>query len=404
MYALDPGGHVNRCYAALRLNTPLAADVLHSRLTQLPFLDWLSSLTRSYVPGRRASWKARTANGIRFTTINSDSSIATQRELRMLSPERLLPSPTPIALGLIESCGTILLGWHHALLDAHGGELLLRLIGDPSAPLKLIGSTPVSSIRTAKWKSAPTVARQLHEWRNAAVPLGHGVAKPTQAPAARSILAFTKEESTQIWESCRTYGAEYSRGAYLLSAVAITLHELLHTAGQRVDALLAALPMDARRKGVLGPVFGNHLNTLFVGYDAQALTTMRSGVDAAKQQLAQIVLEGRHRTLAEFFELLPFLPTSFASRLLRFPLKHSYASFSVSYTGEALIGEKFLEREVCDFLHFPPNIHPPGFSVIFSEFKKQLRVIVVTPEGRYPSIALEGFNSRLRNRLLGELD
>ncbi len=81
------------------------------------------------------------------------------------------------------------------------------------------------------------------------------------------------------------------------------------------------------------------------------------------------------------------------------------ASFFFSDTGDSLSElSQFLGRDVRRAVHYPPNLYPPGFTVVFSRFRERLHVMTAFCEDVVASAEHARFEQILRDELLADHD
>jgi hypothetical protein len=81
------------------------------------------------------------------------------------------------------------------------------------------------------------------------------------------------------------------------------------------------------------------------------------------------------------------------------------ASFFYSDTGESLQGfDQFLNISVKSAIHYPPVMHPPGITFVFSRFKGALKITLGYMEEVVSEDEVEQIIATLRSTLLNSTD
>jgi hypothetical protein len=376
MFLLDAPerGGANYCSAAVRLAAPLSIDELRREAERIPFLLWLASLERDPEHGGR--W--RSAGKKNIESLIAEKNIV-EGNLSDFAPEQLDHGDDLLRLTL-SSCGegsVVVLSWHHSLLDAHGAELLLRLLSGDRSSRIILFRPPKSGDGSA---SAAGLAAEVFGrlGRKPGERINLPEQKPREGGLCRRSFELSSQETAAVWQTCKKYRCELSRGAFLIGASALALRTILSAATDYEQSVIAALPSDTRRKGVLGPIFPNYLTVFLFRMCLSRASSLSAQTELLRLQTQQIVESGAHRKMKQLIEMLVDLRTSLAKSLLLYPADKGFASFVVSYTGESLVPDFFMGRRVIDFVHYPPNVIPPGLSVVFNEFRGRLRGNIIS--------------------------
>jgi len=102
-------------------------------------------------------------------------------------------------------------------------------------------------------------------------------------------------------------------------------------------------------------------------------------------------------------DFLRRLPGLIYRRMLKSPTQGLMASFFYSDTGDSLQDfDAMFGQSVSVAIHYPPNMHPPGLTFIFSRFQGALQVTLGYMEPEVSPAEANLLLNFLRNTLLGD--
>jgi len=392
------------CHLSLTLEGPLTADTLEDRLRRHPLSQWLGRLRlkTGWHPFQTPKW---TTSGESTIPVHSHPC----GEIDPPPPEYLriqldVQQEIPVRFDLIPSAdGTrtlLLFHWHHALMDSTGALLYLRSLAGQFEK----ASPPIL------WQPPPADSRP---WRKRMQDLQHckariyersegGFFHPTGSPG-RTLsyhrLHFTPEETEQVDKQAVAAGASLQRSAYYLAATAAALRSVCEPSGSDLD-FLTSLPQDQRRKGVMGPILANQVSFLFYRLPGNLLADRKNTVKEISRQMMEDLRVNFSKSYTRMMDLTLRFPSPLFRQLIRSPTKGKMASCWFSDTGTTLDSlQTFLELPVTGAEHFPPNMCPPGLTVISSRFNGRLMVTVAVFDGILPDDSLPRFLDGLRKEL-----
>lgn len=286
---------------------------------------------------------------------------------------------------------TLVLTWHHGLMDAHGAELFLRLIDHHSArydePAKRGGGDikVILPDHRPPWWTQPA-----KRWRFArrSLFLIDKVCRPPIASVGASSsgaangnryhrIIFTEEESRRIDWACDRAGAGFQRSLYFLAAAMRAFHRVRLVNGGGDGAYVVPMPLDCRKRCSRGPLLSNQVSFLFFRADPEQLESLPKLIRSLSQQMMEMIRCEASTSFATALDFFRHIPLPVYSRLIGGPTGGKMASFYFSDTGLNLHGmDTFLRRSITDLIHLAPVPMPPGLGIITGRFRERLYLIL----------------------------
>jgi hypothetical protein len=401
------GGTGNVCHLVLQLGGRLDPNRLDAVVANADWLHWLGRLRLDTggwwgLPHWREDTSAPDVVVQRHDVVRFEDA-----EAVVLAESVDVRTTSPIALQHIRSGrgDAVALTFHHAALDAHGAELLLRrLAGDMDAPTteQLL---PVVAPEERSWWARLLSAKRARDFvlRQSIGPLRYP--SPRRLPHGAGLhyhrFVLTPDETKQVGLVARTQGAALGAAAFHLAAVARAMrHAVGHRLKQHGDFLIP-MPADRRRRGADGPIFGNQISLLFYRVPVDGLDDLPAIVRSVLEQMRDTV---RAKLPAAFDTLLGLcrrLPAGFLSAVVQLPTLGRMASFGFSDTGPTLANlDDFLGSPIQDALHYPGNLHPPGITIVCSRHDNRLAFCIAWLSGTLSDEEVTRFEEHLRHTLL----
>ena len=378
------------CHLVVVLERPLARADVGSE-----WLAWLGSLRLVAMPPFvLPRWEAR-----------GDPALV--REVEAEGPDDLIPGLVGRMDPLRDACvqlttarladgrGALVLSWHHALLDARTAEALVASLGAASAVPALVPAT------------VTPLAERLRMARGARdfvwdVSVG-GLASPggwSRAGVSRHRhMMLSAEEAAVVRRRAEAMGVGLIPSSLHAGAASWAVADLLRRRGVAGD-LLVPVPQE-RRSGAIARV-GNGISLLFFRVPVASQGAVEG---LAKQALEQVRRMARDRVpllMSTLLDLCRWLPIWLYLLIVALPTRGRLASFGFSDTGDSLSRLTHVGgAEVVDAFHLPANVHPPGLTFVFSQFRGQLQVCVGWAEGVVAADEVDGLVASLREALLG---
>ncbi len=400
-------GRANVCTFVVTLRGHLALETLRRRIEADPAYRWLTRLRLSGGLLRRGRWREDGRAGLpalRVRLSETDEGVPPS----LLATELDVRRESPLKIDLLhqgKECSRLIFTWHHALMDAHGGEFLIRHLGTGQARSPFLRQPPCPS--PLSWRQRGEIAREMKTdlYETAKPPLLVLHRKERPAGALRyQVMRFSSRETRMIEGRARAHGAAFLTSAFYLAAAACALATLKRRRGDTLEDVLVPVPQDRRRRGAAGPIIGNQVSFLFYRIPAGALGDLARCTAEVVAQTRAFIRSGMTDRYLVMMGLLRYLPGPLYRALLRSPTQGEMGSCFLSDTGEILGGCKSLfGHEVLEAVHYPPNIHPPGLTFVFGRFRGALQVTLASMGGVVDVHESECLLAALRRNLLGEV-
>jgi hypothetical protein len=163
------------------------------------------------------------------------------------------------------------------------------------------------------------------------------------------------------------------------------------------------VPHDLRRRGATGPIFSNQLSFLFYRLEPHLAASL---TDTLGELTRQFMDQVRNRTPESFLaamEMFKILPLDFYLHRLSRPTRGKFASFFFTDAGETCAGMRdLLGARVTAVTHLAPASRPPGLTVVFSRFRRQLTAVLSWVDDCLSTEEVNTLERGLRAALLGE--
>jgi len=335
----------------------------------------------------------------------------------------LRPGRSPVAFDLVDGPAgggtTLVLTWHHGIMDARGAELLLQHInaaadGEPPGEHVLLGNGRLLSAAQVRaqsgwWPSLHAARQSLFLVdRVSRAPLasmrpeGDGPFEPRNL---FRLISFTREETDLIIRNGDRAGAGFRRSLFFLAASARALHAVRTRRGAEPAAFLVPVPQDLRRRGAPGPVFFNHVSFLFYRAEPEHLGSMKELVATLTRQMTEQIRDRMPYSFDTAMRMFQRLPLGLYARILRGPSRGRFATFFFSDTGESFRDrQSFLGARITDIAHLAPVAFPPGIALIWTTFQGRLNVVLSWVDGCLADDEVDSVEQTLRAELLGEAE
>jgi len=383
-------GRGNICVIAVHLASSEAAAARAAAVAAHPLFKALGSLR---LAGHRWVESGPPAEPTTISGSDLDGIVAGWD----MDPQR--DAPLQLRVVVEENRSTLLCAWHHALVDAHGGELIWLDLLQGTAPPELLagaGHAPAQSLLRALAAARPA---RRHILEAARAPIAW-LAAPHRVTGAVHYhhLTFSPEETLRVLDTARRLHVELFQSTLCLAAVARGVGAILTDRGVKIEDLHVPVPHDLRRPPLRASL-SNNLSFLFYRIPAKTLGSLEATTHAILDQAHSSIATGLHKAGRSFMEVVRPLPDRLYRSLLLHPTRGGFASFFFSDTGRTL--DRFDEVPgILDVQHYPPNFAPPGFTAVLSRFRGSLRCVVIYTTGVVEPAELLRFEHSLRGDLL----
>lgn len=419
----SPKPPANICRLVLHLNGYLDAGLLREAVRRTGIENWLAS-ARWYrpIPFFIPRWKAN-GNGSGNGFFISENKIAEDDRgklpLSVLSRKVSPFTPPAFAFDLLHypsGKSSLVLTWHHALMDARGAEMLTTYIGmtgnngkGPGQPF-LFDRPPTLKEDVSSWlrilgrsyfarKAIHTAARYC---RAPIAAIGTAKSSPGEEQyQVYRVISFDREEAVLIDQACIRAGANFRVSIYYLAATIRAFDKVLSSRGCKPSAYVVPVPLDTRKRGSMGPVFGNHITFLFFRAEQEDISSMNRLVSVLTKQMTDQIRGMTPESFTTTMELFRNLPMGIFALQAAGPTKGQIASFFFSFPGDTCHDlDRFLDVPVLEVLHLPPVSAPPGLSIIFNKYRGMLSVVLSFVEGWFDPDELDLLECSIRKELL----
>ncbi len=404
---LRSSGKRNVCTFVVVLQERLEHDVLERALSANPAYRWVTRL--------------RLHNGLPFTlvkwVVDDDAALPEIKQYPFADndnvPQALLATAldvnnqAPFKIDLLPSSGggsQLIFTWHHALMDARGGELFIRYLGradGSNAPLWKPTESPNLPL-----KERAEIARQMKQflYDTSTLPLLSLFRKKSAKPTLRyRQLSFTQQQSHIINQRARQQGAGFLVSAFFLAATACAVAHIQQQRAPLNGDLLVPVPLDRRLRGADGPIIGNQVSFLFYRIPQAALSDVKRCTGELIEQMKSLMRSHNPDHYWIMMDLLRRIPGPLYRSMLKSPTAGLMASFFYSDTGDSMDDfDQLFGLPVNSAVHYPPNISPPGMTFVFSRFRGALQITFGYMEQVIDAEEVEQLCSHLHFTLTGE--
>lgn len=400
-------GRRNVCTLVVTLTEPLTLEHLQQQLARRPAYQWLCQLRlKTGLPFSLARWR-RDRKAALPPILEHHLPHDAPLPDKLLSVAIDIKTQAAFNIDLLHRAGAgsvLVFNWHHALMDAHGGELFIRYLGN-DLPLKA-SEWIADESQPLPLKTRAEITSQMKQflYDTSQLPLLTLFQKPAIKPkACYQVLAFTARQSQQINARAQQMGAGFLISAFYLAAVTIAVVAVQQQRGAAIGDVLVPVPVDRRKRGASGAILGNQLSFLFYRIPQAALGSVQActtEIMAQMKLLMRTQKPGQHTIMMDF---LRRMPGCLYRRMVKLPTQGLMASFFYSDTGDSLQAFNALfGQTVADAIHYPPNTYPPGMTFVASRFQGALQLTLSYMASDLSANEVELLLTSLRQALLGE--
>ena len=309
----------------------------------------------------------------------------------------------------------IIMTWAHMLMDAHGAETLLALLGSadqvpwPSASesgrfagcysLRLRTETDKTTLKRYVNKSfahidacAQRLPQSLFSLRRAAVKPGFDY----------TLEVFTADETRRIRAGARRFGL-FKESAYYTGAAMHALHRLYAAQGITPPSYVAIVTSDVRKKGTHLPLFSNQAASVMYQFLPRDCEDIESAMEAFAAQTKSFVRDDMFNASLALAEYTRYVPDWFYIKKMQQAFKGEFASAVIAYTGDPVSQlVSFLGSNIERLYHVPAVLTGPGFGIFFSAYARALCITLVHADGLLSADEVLSLRTCLRALLLRE--
>lgn len=303
-----------------------------------------------------------------------------------------------------DQSSTLVFTWHHTIMDAHGAEALIRSLGQNLPPIEQkhwCSSKVTKEPVLQKLNKAKDAKNFMKARSKGPLALLQQPASTGKGQTFYDFIDFSEEESLLIDASSVTCGARFRKSSYYMTASCMALNTILKTRGSTEGTFLIPVPQDQRKRGAPGPILSNQVSFMFYRLEREQLDSLPDSIKASTEQMMDQMRQEMPKTYMSMMELMRRMPLTLFSKLVEAPTKGNYASFFFSDTGDSVKGfDKFLNFDIKDIHHYPPNMTPPGLTIVFTQFRNRLRVVIARGSNILTTEELATLKQQLRTLLI----
>lgn len=299
-----------------------------------------------------------------------------------------------------------MLAWHHVLFDARGAEHFARfLCGETET---LTREDCFSEFAKKPVLEALEDARITKDFlltdRGMTVDSLATKQGAQKSKIKYELLQFTEEETKQIATTAGKH-VRLAKSPYYLACCAQSVYQILSERNksndQSFDSFLIPVPQDQRLRGSVKPVFGNTLSYLFFRIKPEQLTDLKTTAESVAKQMMDQIRKKIPVKYSSMLNLFSRLPLWLNNKIMSGPTKGVVASFFFSDTGDSFSNlDPESKVQIQDVFHLPPPNKYPGLTLVFSIFKKKLKVCICSTNKVMEKTEYENFKATLSNLLL----
>jgi len=308
----------------------------------------------------------------------------------------------------------VMMTWSHMLMDAHGAESFLSMIGGHL--MKDTGLVPNHQILSGSytrrffdppssrpnWQDAKKSFNRIDEIAlRPPVSLYTKFKQKVQPRLDYQILSFDGNETKQIFDLAEKNCGFLNESAYFISSVMGEFHNMCCAKGLSSPSYVVPLSVDLRKKGNRAPVFSNQVATLLYSFHPDSLHHSEAIIESFKKQTQQAFRDKLIFANLCALEFSRFLPSWLYAAKVRQALKGEIASLVIANTGKSLSQLSTFMNTPVDFQHHVPTIViPPGIGIVFYTFASKLYVTFAFLEGMISTAEASHFLQKIRSHLL----
>jgi hypothetical protein len=220
----------------------------------------------------------------------------------------------------------------------------------------------------------------------------------TQAGCQRrySKLRFSDTETARIDQvSTQLTSGMFSTAMYL----AATARAYAEISGTTLP-LFIPVPHDMRRYTQARALLSNQLSFIFFRFLSGQLRSLADATAIAIEQLHEAIVSEAPRDQVAFLQLIKRLPTGLLWRVIEVPAAGHPASLYVSDIGKSLNSLDHVCGEKVEYAtHYPPQVSPPGLTVVWSRYRDQLELTICYDEACISQEQIRSFVATIRRDL-----
>jgi len=368
----------NTCRYVLELAGKLDSRTFKEKINQDTIIQQLSALSVAKTAlFSKPRWQSNPIKEIEVAMYESDAFIPDA----VLQKQFTIEHPGLFSFDIVNRSNgncSLILSWHHLLMDGYGAVLLLKRISDSTKEITLSGeelkvNRSIQNIRQAAkakffidktWKKELSSISSTKEYKSVNQKI--------------KVIQFTEEETKQIENNAMVLGAKFGLSPFYLACSARGVMQILQERKVSVSNFWVPVPQNTRKKGALGPLLSNHISFLFYRIASADISSLKECVSSINNQMVNQIRDSLPKAYGLLQSFLKRVPSSFYYQLIKGPQGKSLASFLFTVAEEhpqELL--EFEELKVLNALSLPPNNFKPGLTFAFMRFNKCLQIMLL---------------------------
>ena len=152
--------------------------------------------------------------------------------------------------------------------------------------------------------------------------------------------------------------------------------------GETPESLMCSVPVQMRRKGLLGPIFQNQLTMFFAAANARELGTLDTTAKSIQDQHTRFLKDKLGEGFRDMMWLMRPMPPRLHMKFIKRQMKGLFSSFYHSHTGPfAPDLETFGGATITNAYHVPGISNPPGTGIFVNERNGRLVFTICWRDG-----------------------
>ncbi len=307
---------------------------------------------------------------------------------------------------------TLIMSWVHALMDAHGAETFLAMVGDAEFRHAIIDSHDLSDLVTRRvfpdqhWRSEMKKGLLAKEWLdNVGSPPPCSIytarAEKIQPKQVTRFIRFDEQETIQIKKSSSELSGCLGETNYYLAMSLMQLCQFHLESNIPAENFVVNVPFDARDKGSVSPIFSNFSSFVPYHLTREHLADPRAAIEALQQQTRESLRREMGYTFDCFAKLVRIVPPGLYWDRMKTALNDEIASMFFANIGKTPTHlSEFFGQKVLRLHHASSVTTPPGIGLFFHAFDAHLCCSLVLIDGLLTEDEIAKLIERIRTGLL----
>ena len=366
----------NICYYVIDLDREISFYEFSDRILSNSYLNDIHSLKAIKPnPISKPFWVSTNKTNLIIEECESDEIIPLKVQARKLTPDTSM-----LAFDLVKrSIGrsSVILSWHHLILDGYGASLLLQHLFDVIDTMELYKKDD-QIFNLSTFLSAAKAKFFID--RSSRSPISTLVSKKVEIKGFGKlrVLTFGQKEMQSIDASAIKNKARFGRSAYYLTCASRAVNAVLERRNQTVANFWIPVPRDDRKKGAKGPLIGNRLSFLFYRISNRNMLNISDCVEAVNSQMLGQIKSKIPQAYNHLMNYMKWLPLNIYLYLIKRRSGNSIASFLFTIAADHPINlTDVCGSKITNALSIPANPCPPGLTFAFMKFKDSLQLMML---------------------------